>query len=54
MLFQVYGHSALWQFCGWLMVFIALILANEVARRSKAGGFSSCNCGNQYLDCGWE
>lgn len=38
MLFQVYGHSALWQFCGWLMVFVALILANEVARRSKAGG----------------
>ena len=38
MLFQVYGSGALWQFAGWLMVFCALILANEIARRSKAGG----------------
>ena len=38
MLFQVYGDGALWQFCGWLMVFVGLVLANEIARRSKAGG----------------
>ena len=45
MLFQVYGDGALWQFCGWLMVFVGLVLANEIARRSKAGGgFSSSWC----------
>lgn len=38
MLFQVYGENALYQWLGWAMVFIGLILINEVARRSKTGG----------------
>lgn len=38
MLFQVYGDGAGWQLLGWLLVFAALILANEFARRSKQGG----------------
>ena len=38
MLFQIYGDNAIYQLLGWLMVFVGLILANELARRSKAGG----------------
>ena len=38
MLFQVYGEHALFQWIGWVMVLIALILVNGFARRSKAGG----------------
>ncbi|WP_308622304.1 DUF5692 family protein [uncultured Enorma sp.] len=38
MLFDVYGATAMYQWIGWVAVFVCLILANEVARRSKAGG----------------
>ena len=38
MLFQVYGENAVYQWVGWAMVFICLILVNEIARRTKAGG----------------
>jgi len=38
MLFQVYGANAMYQWIGWIMVFAGLILLNEFARRSKAGG----------------
>ncbi len=38
MLFDVYGDNAVFQWVGWAIVFIALTLANEFARRSKAGG----------------
>ena len=38
MLFQVYGENAMYQWLGWIMVFVGLIAANEVARRSKVGG----------------
>lgn len=38
MLFDVYGDTAIYQWLGWVAVFVCLILANEVARRSKAGG----------------
>ena len=38
MLFQVYGENAMFQWLGWIMVFVGLIAANEVARRSKTGG----------------
>ena len=38
MLFQVYGETAMFQWLGWVAVFACLILANDVARRSKAGG----------------
>lgn len=38
MLFQVYGENAMYQWLGWIMVFVSLIAANEVARRSKTGG----------------
>lgn len=38
MLFDVYGENALYQWLGLAMVLVALILANEVARRTKAGG----------------
>ena len=40
MLFQVYGEHAMFQWLGWVAVFACLILANEVARRSKAGGIN--------------
>ncbi len=38
MLFQVYGENAMYQWLGWIMVFVSLIAAKEVARRSKTGG----------------
>ncbi|AEB06272.1 membrane protein [Coriobacterium glomerans PW2] len=38
MLFQVYGEHAAYQWIGMISVFIGLIVANEIARRSKAGG----------------
>lgn len=38
MLFQIYGDGAGWQLFGWLLVFAGLILANEISRRTKAGG----------------
>lgn len=38
MLFQVYGENAMFQWLGWIMVFAGLIIANEIARRSKVGG----------------
>lgn len=38
MLFQVYGENAMYQWLGWIMVFVSLIAASEVARRSKTGG----------------
>ncbi len=40
MLFQIYGETAAFQLLGWLMVFVGLILANEIARRSKWGGIA--------------
>lgn len=38
MLFQIYGDNALYQLLGWGLVFVALVLANEFARRTKLGG----------------
>ena len=38
MLFEVYGEHAAYQWIGWVLVFAALIGANEIARRTKAGG----------------
>ena len=38
MLFQLYGERAGFQMLGWLLVFLGLILTNEIARRSKKGG----------------
>lgn len=38
MLFQVYGDNAIYQWIGWILVFAGLILANEIARRTKVGG----------------
>ena len=38
LLFQVYGEGAAWQFLGWILVFACLVLANEIARRTKVGG----------------
>ena len=38
MLFDVYGPNAGFQWLGLAMVLIALILLNEFARRTKAGG----------------
>ncbi len=37
-MFEVYGEHALFQWLGLFMVLIALILLNEFARRTKAGG----------------
>ena len=38
MLFQIYGDTAITQLLGWVLVFAALVLLNELARRTKAGG----------------
>ena len=38
MLFEVYGENALYQWVGWVIVFVGLILLNELARRTKVGG----------------
>lgn len=38
MLFDVYGENAVYQWIGLAVVLVALILLNEVARRTKAGG----------------
>ena len=38
MLFQLYGAGSAWPLLGWVLVFAGLVLANEVARRTKAGG----------------
>lgn len=38
MLFQVYGDNAIYQWLGLILVFGGLILANEIARRTKVGG----------------
>ncbi len=40
MLFQIYGGDALFQLLGWVAVFVGLVLANEVARRTKVGGIA--------------
>ena len=40
MLFQLYGETSGWQLLGWAMVFVGLIMMNEIARRSKAGGIA--------------
>ena len=40
MLFDVYGDNAVYQWIGWIIVFLALIGFNEVARRTKAGGIT--------------
>jgi len=40
MLFQIYGESAGFQLLGWLLVFVGLIVANEIARRTKWGGIA--------------
>ena len=39
MFFQIYGSTSGTQLLGWLLVFCGLILLNEIARRSKAGGY---------------
>lgn len=38
MLFHIYGDASITQLLGWVMVFVGLVVLNEVARRSKAGG----------------
>ena len=38
MLFQVYGDDSIYKFIGWILVFAGLVIANEIARRTKAGG----------------
>src|SRR5574344_2223292 len=38
MFFQVYGSDSAYKFLGWLLVFAGLVICNEIARRTKAGG----------------
>lgn len=38
MLFQVYGDTAVYQWIGWIVVFVCLMGVNEIARRTKVGG----------------
>ena len=39
MLFQVYGDNSTFQILGWVMVFAALLITNEIERRTKFGGY---------------
>lgn len=41
MLFDVWGSDTLIHWAGWAMVFIGLIVLNEVGRRTKLGAQSS-------------
>lgn len=41
MLFDVWGSDTLIHWAGWAMVFIGLIVLNEVGRRTKLGAPSS-------------
>ena len=54
MLFDVYGPNAGFQWLGLAMVLIALILLNEFARRTKAGGIFMFFgvCGAMTVYCG--
>lgn len=38
MLFNIYGDMGVYQLLAWVAVFVGLVLLNEIARRSKAGG----------------
>ena len=38
MFFNIYGENAMYQLLGWVLVFAGLVICNEIARRSKAGG----------------
>ena len=38
MLFHIYGDNSFYQLLGWILVFAGLVIFNEIARRSKAGG----------------
>ena len=38
MLFNLYGENAGYQLLGWLLVFVGLIVMNEIGRRTKFGG----------------
>ena len=40
MLFQIYGSTSGTQLLGWLLVFVGLIVMNEIGRRTKAGGIA--------------
>ena len=56
MLFQIYGDMAGWQLLGWVMVFVGLVVMNEIARRTKAGGISGgwwLSSENVWLYGGW-
>ena len=38
MIFNIYGTYSLYQLLGWVLVFVGLIVCNELARRTKIGG----------------
>ena len=38
MFFHLYGETSVYQILGWVLVFAGLVIANELARRTKAGG----------------
>lgn len=38
MLFNIYGDQSYLQLIGWALVFVGLIVCNELARRTKTGG----------------
>ena len=40
MFFHIYGDFSLYQLLGWVAVFAGLVICNEIARRSKAGGIT--------------
>ena len=41
MLFQLYGDGTIYKLIGWVLVFAGLVICNELARRSKFGGYYS-------------
>ena len=56
MLFDVYGPNAAYQWLGLVLVLVLLILLNEFARRTKAGGmfmfFGVCGAMTVYCQIG--
>lgn len=39
MLFQIYGDMAGWQLLGWVMVFVGLVVMNEMQGEQKQAEF---------------
>ncbi len=46
MIFQIYDGRMMWQILGWVMVFVGLILINEIARENRRKHLFFCDSCN--------